>query len=190
MKSVAAGFLASLVLASNTYADPIPIYGNVDALVGAYSISANCGGLTLPKCEEAKIEFFSGGNTGSYDLDQVQTNEGAGWFTVNDSDPNTDLVAFNLSAFSYPVTYYAIKTGSGNATNDLFVFRNDASVQYALIDLNVLEGWADRSLSAGTISHIAAVPEPGLLLLLGIGLTATAVQRRLWSRQGQVVPRP
>jgi hypothetical protein len=186
---VAAGFLASLVLASNTYADPI--YGTVDALVGAYDKDSDCGGLTLPKCEEAKLEYFVG-LSGGYvnplkDLQQIATENGD-W--VN---PATNLVAFDLSEFGFlnPIGYYAIKIGGGGGNgNDFFVFKNNTQLNYALINLADLSLAAGKTVNVGSISHIAAVPEPGSLLLIGVGaLTATAVRRRQRSRQGQVISR-
>jgi PEP-CTERM motif len=192
---VAAGFLASLVLASNTYADPI--YGTVDALVGAYDkdSSADCGVLNFPKCEEVKLEYFVGGSGGYVDpkygnLTTIATNNGAGW--VNDNDPTTNLVAFDLSKFGFPdpITYFAIKIGGGGGNgDDFFVFKNNSNLEYALIDLNAISAAAGRKITADTISHIAT-PEPGALLLIGVGaLTATAVRRRQRSRQGQVISR-
>ena len=88
---VAAGFLASLVLASNTYADA---FSAVDYLKGSYDISSDCGLLKLAKCEESKIEAFLGGDYGG--VKQIQTEDGAGWLS---SPNNANIVSFDLSAF-------------------------------------------------------------------------------------------
>jgi len=84
---------------------------------------------------------------------------------------------------------FLIKIGGGGGNgNDLFLFKNDPSLAYALIDLNDIADAADKSVSADTISHIATVPEPSSLLLLGVGALATTVVRRRF-RQGQVISR-
>jgi hypothetical protein len=187
---VAAGFLASLVLASNTYADPINV---ADTLVGAYDkdSSLSCGGLNLKNCEEAKLEYFVGGSGGYVNAnygDVVQIENGAGWVS-----PATNLVQFDLSQFGFPIpiTYFAIKIGGGGGNgNDIFVFKNNTQLNYALINLTELSLAAGKTVNAGSISHIAAVPEPGSLLLIGVGaLTATAVRRRQRSWQRQVISR-
>ena len=180
---VAAGFLTSLVLASNTYADA---FSAVDYLKGSYDISSDCGLLKLAKCEESKIEAFLGGDYGG--VKQIQTEDGAGWL----SNPNNaNIVSFDLSAFGFqsPIAYFAIKIGGGNsdAGFDLFVFKNNPDTKYAVVNLGLLSKDSGRTYTADSISHIATVPEPASLLLMGVGvLTATAMRRR---RQGQVISR-
>jgi hypothetical protein len=188
---VSAAFLASLVLASTAYADVID-YGSVDTLIGDGSSasggfdkdsSTDCGTLSLPRCEEAKIEGALGGNYG--DLKQIDTTT-ASWVTVG-----TNLVAFDLSAFGFTsnIGVFAIKLGNGNTSgDDFFVFNNLSNFGYALIDLNSLTTAGKYPLTTDMISHIATVPEPASLLLIGVGaVTAAAARRRQRSRRGHAI---
>jgi len=182
---VAAGLLASLVLASNAYA--IPVYGTVDDLVASYDKDTDCSPLTLPSCEEKKLEAFLGSDYGN--LAKIDTNNGAGWSYVNDNDASTNLVAFNLGSFGFlsPIAAFAVKIG--NAVDDIFIFTNNTSTQWALIDLAKITA-SSGNISISSLSHISTLPEPASLLLIGVGAaTAAAVRRKQRSRQGQVISR-
>src|SRR5262245_48308116 len=106
MKKVvfAAGFVACLVVASSAYADPI-----ADVVVGAYDVKDDCGPLTLPSCEEAKLEEKLGGDYGSFV--KIDTTQGAGWSYVSGS---TTLATFDLSKFGLqsPIKYFVVKFGN------------------------------------------------------------------------------
>ena len=165
MKSVvvAAGVFASLVLASSANADPIS-YGSVDSFFDSYDKNTECGGLNLAKCEEAKIALAAGVNVDYVDLKSIDTT-GSDWVSVNDYDPLTNLVAFDLSLFGSAnptVVAFAVKIGNVSGADDFYVFVNNPSSRYALIDLNEIS----PGITADKISHISIVPEPGSLSLV------------------------
>jgi len=161
---VAFGLVASLALASTAYA--VPIYGSVDTGTG-YNFTSSCG--TLAACEEATLAAALGVSINEVNLTKIDTSV-SDWVYVDDGIASTNLVAFDFAAHGItdPLKYI-IKFG--NAVYDYYLYTNNASLQYALIDLGTVTPSSGK-ITISSISHISTVPESGSLSLLLSGLTA------------------
>ena len=175
---VAVGLVVSLALASNAYAAPIGVYGEIDTGQG-YNLSG-CG--TLAQCEESTLAAAVGMSVDDVSLTKINTSS-SDWVSVDDGNASTNLMAFNFGLYGIndPIAYI-VKIG--NAVYDFYVYTNNASLQYALIDLNAIQA-RSGTITVTSLSHISVVPEAGSLSLLLSGLTAlglVSVRRFRFSR--------
>lgn len=116
---------------------------------------------------------------------------GAGFQSLEGS---TSIYWFDFYSLEvgYTPAVFMIKTGANvtyaDGTYDAFRYINNASLRYAVIDLDVF-GRSAGNVEIAMVSHISAssdstqqVPEPATLLLFGAGLTGLAVYRRRSSK--------
>ena len=97
------------------------------------------------------------------------------------------LVDFTWATeLKYAPEYYFIKIGTGGLsgnTDDHFLYRNLAEMNWAVIDFSKWGFDESTNINIGRISHIGEiggtpVPEPGMVILLGIGLLGLAFYNR------------
>ena len=161
--------------------------GGVDTMVD-YTLLGNSG-------DAAELQFFAdylAVDASTLTLDKVTLSTGTNWLEVTGDATGEDLWAFDFS--SLDPALYIIKTGKNTAlatdpTNlyDTYLYMNEISLGYAVIDLNDFvkvnpqDGTKVSAIDIYRVSHISvtnAVPEPGLMGLLAIGLLGFVVTSR------------
>ena len=166
---------------------PIATVGGADTIVD-YALLGNSG-------DAAELQFFADYlmvDASTLTLDKVTLSDGTNWLEVTDDAADEDLWAFDFSGLDPAL--YVIKTGENTAlttdpTNfyDTYLYTNESFLDYAVIDLNDFvkvnpqDGTKVSTIDIYRVSHISvtnAVPEPGMVGLLAIGLIGVVVTRR------------
>lgn len=105
-----------------------------------------------------------------------ETPDGSGWRATDSST----VFAFDLQGTP---EYFLIKTGNIGYTSDFrdFLFQNISDTGWAVVDLGASFGSGyDLGTNYGKFSHIdefggAPVPEPGTMMLIGMGMFGMAI---------------
>jgi PEP-CTERM motif len=98
------------------------------------------------------------------------------------SDSSNNVVVQNVYAALLPddPANYIIKFGNLKITPvnyDIYLFQNNSSMNYAVIDLSGLGGDLSN-INIDKVSYVGVVPEPSTLLLMGSGLLGLALYGR------------
>jgi len=177
MKRASIIFLAlcsSFMLAGQAWSIPMSTVGQVDTLIDSTNLG-NSGDATeigwvqsvlhdptltmIAKYEDASMVWQQ--------VDYQQT-----IYAINFGDPN--------------VAYFLIKLGNISPGSnppvgpDTFLFRNEASLAWGVINLATMAPGYEFDIYK--VSHVTAVPEPGTMLLLGVGLLGLGIATRKKSR--------
>ena len=172
--------LAVLLFSTNASAIDIGVVGGADDLLAGGLLADN----SNPTSEEQFIEAALLALLGvSVDITytQLPNSDDSFWQEVT-GEPVGDLYAFNLGAAG-GAEYFVIKTGNNSTGNNIFLYDNLDSVQYAVIDLDVFPD----DFNIGKVSHTGAtaagtttpVPDGGAtLILLGAALSGLGMARR------------
>lgn len=168
----ALGCALLLAASSASFAIPMTTVGGVDSLLSSVKLN-NSGDATELAWVQSILgsDVTFGGKLEGSEFD---------WEKV---DGTLDVYAQYLTD---PSDYFLVKTGKLKGTNDThFLFRNIADLAYAVIDLSLM-GFTWREANIQKVSHISqfdrpttAVPEPGVLSLLAIGILGFVLARRM-----------
>jgi len=159
-----------LAFAGTGWAIPSATVGSLDDLIASATVANSYAAeLAWIQSELGPSAFFAESDV--YDV------VGTDWDLV---DGTTDWYATEL--VNEPANYF-IKIGTGGLDPvpvDHYLYSNLAEFSFAVIDLSDIV--VARNFDIGRVSHIGevgtTVPEPGTLVLLGIGMLGVAVYRR------------
>lgn len=126
-----------------------------------------------------ELAWVNGLGLGTFSISDKYDTSSGGWLTVD----NPFTFAYNLTT---DPAYFLIKIGTGSSTandNDTFLFQNQISNDWAVINLADLHFGTDNYKhiqSVTRISHIdefggTSVPESATLLLFGSGLLGLGI---------------
>ncbi len=129
--------------------------------------------------EEAWVEAYLGLDV---TLDDKYNSEGNDW-TLADDLGNLDVYYLEMNTAP---EYFFIKVGTGGTSLDShFLFENIGDLSYAVVDFSEAGiNFSIQNISIDRMSHVGEIegtvqlPEPGSLLLLGMGLFGLGLQRR------------
>ncbi|HEY9134625.1 MAG TPA: PEP-CTERM sorting domain-containing protein [Pseudomonadales bacterium] len=158
-----AALITALVLSTSSWAYMVGTtdVGGVDSIF-AHNTLADSSAAG----EEAWVESLLG-----YDVAISYKNDATSWSLVNGE---TSIYASGLSS---PTAYYIVKFGNGGISglDSHYLYQNLDELMYAVIDLDLVS--TAHNFNIGRVSHVTEfgagttdVPEPGTLMLLGLGL--------------------
>ena len=161
----------ALMIADGPYADTV--VGERDNYLASADLGNSGSATELAWVQEVLGTDVDWITDYDYDSDEVI------WLLTDDTGDNT--YAFNLRGTP---DFFIIKTGSGtnDSPNDHFLFENFASLEWAVLNLTADFGVDYEIKNIGKFSHGAEigggdtpVPEPGTMMLLGVGMFGLAI---------------
>lgn len=185
-----AALLAILAFAGTGWAIPLGEVGLLDTYTGDSIFLGNSG----DGAEEAWIQSILGSG---YTLDyKYPSDEIENAYPEDKSFGDVEWLPVDDEYYwaweftdGYQPEYFFLKLGVGSlgesgSVPDHFLFLNEDELNWAVVDLSALGVESLEAWMVGRISHIGGtggttqVPEPGSLLLLGLGMVALAGVRR------------
>ncbi|MDP2261538.1 MAG: PEP-CTERM sorting domain-containing protein [Hydrogenophaga sp.] len=172
----------ALGFSASVFAVPVSTVGSLDTMLAS-------GYVQQPTLNNETGEFSA--QLGSYILTGKFEDLGGGsvWDTVDGVNGGYAVKFSELTCSeglcSNTPDYFVLKLGTGRpipGTDNLFLFENLASLEWAYVNLSQFVGITDMNI--GRVSHISVggvtqvVPEPASLALFGAALLGLAAARR------------